>query len=100
MIINKGTLAEQFCGQELLAYMDNYTEKKLYYWGDMDPQGFDILHMFRTRFPDTRSLFMNIDCYNQFKEYAHHAGNYTIRENLHLTNEEKELISMLGYKED
>ncbi|MBI9097555.1 MAG: hypothetical protein JEY91_03705 [Spirochaetaceae bacterium] len=70
-------------------------EKKLYYWGDMDPQGFDILHMFRTRFPETRSLFMNMDCYNQFKEYAHSAGNYNIRENLHLTDEEKECYQYL-----
>ena len=32
IIIDKGCLAEQFVGQELLAYSDRYREPKLYYW--------------------------------------------------------------------
>lgn len=32
MQINTGTLAEQFVGQELLAYADPYREAQLYYW--------------------------------------------------------------------
>jgi predicted AAA+ superfamily ATPase len=30
--VNQGALAEQFVGQELLAYQDPYTEGKLYFW--------------------------------------------------------------------
>ena len=32
MQVNSGILAEQFVGQEILAYMDCYLDKKLYFW--------------------------------------------------------------------
>lgn len=32
VLLNKGALAEQFVGQELLAYRENYRESSLYYW--------------------------------------------------------------------
>ena len=32
MLLNQGALAEQFVGQELLAYSDNYEKTKLYFW--------------------------------------------------------------------
>lgn len=32
LLINQGAIAEQFAGQELLAYHDCYEEAKLYYW--------------------------------------------------------------------
>ncbi len=32
LLINRGMLAEQFVGQELLAYMDPYLPQPLYYW--------------------------------------------------------------------
>jgi len=32
MLVNRGALAEQFVGQELLAYASNYDEAKLYFW--------------------------------------------------------------------
>lgn len=32
MLVNRGAIAEQYVGQELLAYMPNYEEAKLYFW--------------------------------------------------------------------
>lgn len=32
ILVNRGALAEQFVGQELLAYAPNYDEAKLYFW--------------------------------------------------------------------
>jgi uncharacterized protein len=32
VLLDKGTLAEQFVGQELLAYKENYRQSSLYYW--------------------------------------------------------------------
>lgn len=32
MLLNRGAIAEQFVGQELLAYQDVYDEPRLYYW--------------------------------------------------------------------
>ena len=33
----------------------------LFYWGDLDLDGFDILASLRHRFPQTRSLFMDVE---------------------------------------
>jgi len=30
--LNQGSICEQFVGQELLAYQDYYTEKKIFFW--------------------------------------------------------------------
>ncbi len=32
MLLNRGSLAEQFVGQELIAYQEPYSEPELYYW--------------------------------------------------------------------
>ena len=32
MLLNRGALAEQFVGQELLSYQDPYDEPSLFYW--------------------------------------------------------------------
>ena len=32
MLINRGALAEQFVGQELIAHAPNYLPRELYYW--------------------------------------------------------------------
>ncbi|MFN7096687.1 MAG: ATP-binding protein [Gammaproteobacteria bacterium] len=38
LLINRGAMAEQFVGQELLAYSDPYLPQQLYYW-ERDKQG-------------------------------------------------------------
>ena len=67
-----------------------FGEKELYYWGDLDPQGFAILHLFRTLFPRTKSLFMNLETYNRFIEFAFSAAFFYRRDDLLLTDEESE----------
>lgn len=32
LLLNRGAIAEQFVGQELLAYAESYTQSQLYYW--------------------------------------------------------------------
>ena len=49
--INKGSLTEQFVGQELLAYVDPYENKKLYFWrrGKLGSEAeVDYLHVFNS----------------------------------------------------
>ena len=36
MLLNRGAIAEQFVGQELLAYQDPFDEPQLYYWSRED----------------------------------------------------------------
>jgi hypothetical protein len=39
---------------------------KLLYWGDIDVQGFEILSQFRTYFPQTKSVLMDKQAFDNF----------------------------------
>lgn len=41
---------------------------QLYYWGDLDAQGFEILSQFRKYFPQTQSVLMDSETFNLFFE--------------------------------
>ncbi|MBI9102193.1 MAG: hypothetical protein JEY99_07250 [Spirochaetales bacterium] len=70
-------------------------QKNLYYWGDIDPQGFEILHFLRTFFPHTRSVCMEREDYDHFREYAHSAGTFYARDDFNLTSAEQECYHYL-----
>ena len=42
-----------------LAYVRWLSNRSLWYWGDLDVEGFEILSRLRIRFPQTRSFLMN-----------------------------------------
>lgn len=44
--------------------------KSIFYWGDIDIHGFQILSQLRGYFPNTKSIMMNMDTYEQFKEMS------------------------------
>jgi hypothetical protein len=44
--------------------------KEIFYWGDMDVHGFQILSQLRGYFPTTKSIMMNMHTYNEFKEMS------------------------------
>jgi len=46
MLLNHGALAEQFVGQELLAYSDNYETAKLYFWARDLPATAEVDYIF------------------------------------------------------
>lgn len=70
-------------------------DMKLYYWGDIDVQGFEILSALRSIFPQTRSVLMNIAVYDRFK-YLCCIGTKSNRSGLlHLTEEEMSLYQYL-----
>ena len=70
-------------------------KNEFYYWGDLDPQGFEILGLLRTAFPHTRSVCMGMDDYRRYEKFAHPAGTFYVREDLPLTPEEKECYRYL-----
>lgn len=45
-------------------------QKKLYYFGDIDEHGFEILSEFRTIFPDVTSFCMDSTTYQTFAQFA------------------------------
>lgn len=64
--------------------------KKLYYWGDIDAQGFEILSQFRTYFPAVESFLMDAATFEHFNE-AYEGTPSPITAELRLTPEEKAL---------
>lgn len=46
MLVNQGALAEQFVGQELLAYSENYEAAKLYFWARDLPATAEVDYLF------------------------------------------------------
>lgn len=43
-------------------------DKEIFYWGDIDTHGFQILSQIRGYFPNTKSIMMDFDTLNTFKE--------------------------------
>jgi len=66
----------------------------LYYWGDLDAQGFEILSQFRGYFPHTKSIFMDKETFDKFFENDKGTPN-KISIDLNLTEEEKQLYESL-----
>lgn len=67
---------------------------KLFYWGDIDVQGFEILSQFRSYFPHAKSLLMDRITFEKFFEQD--KGTLTnISAKLNLTEEEEQLYNIL-----
>ena len=57
-------------GVEVLKDVDWLRDKKIFYWGDIDSDGFAILSMLRGYFPHTKSIFMDKKTIDKFVEYS------------------------------
>ena len=58
-----GFTAGQF---KQFSWLNNY---QLFYFGDLDEHGYEILSMFRIAFPGTKSICMNMDTLNEFDRF-------------------------------
>jgi hypothetical protein len=67
----------------------------LWYWGDLDAQGFEILSQVRRYFAHTRSLMMNEMTWERYQAYAVAGTPTTMKSTLLLTPEEYALYQML-----
>lgn len=57
-----------------LAYIPWLSDRILWYWGDLDVEGFEILSRLRIRFPQTRSFLMDAPTLTQWKDSLAVAG--------------------------
>lgn len=74
-----------------ISYLRNavwLSEKNIFYWGDMDEHGFQILHQLRSYYPRTKSIMMDYKTFECFIEFAA-AGSRNKSEHLTLLNEEE-----------
>ncbi len=69
--------------------------KSIYYWGDIDEHGFQILHQIRSYFPHTKTVMMDNATYEKFYDLAG-SGEKNNAATLHnLTDEEATLYQLL-----
>ena len=47
---------------------------RLFYWGDMDPYGYNILSALRSDFSGVQSILMNRDAFTRYPAYQHRRG--------------------------
>ena len=60
----------------------------IYYWGDIDEHGFQLLHQIRSYYSHTRSVLMDSRTFDSFREFAV-KGERNKAETLHLLNKEE-----------
>ncbi len=63
-------------------------EKHIFYWGDVDEHGFQILHQLRSYYSNTKSIMMDYKTFEHFSEFSV-AGTRNNSEQLSLLNEEE-----------
>jgi len=69
--------------------------KNIYYWGDIDEHGFQILHQLRSYYPYTQSLMMDRLTYNAFEFYAAKGERNTAERLSLLSPAEAELYALI-----
>jgi hypothetical protein len=81
-------------GVDIMKDVDWLKTKRIYYWGDLDAQGFQILSQIRCHFEQVESFLM--DRYTFDKYFEGDKGIETnVEKNLRLTPEENELFKYL-----
>jgi hypothetical protein len=68
----------------------------IFYWGDMDVDGFKILSQLRSYFPQVRSIMMDMETYQAFQEFAVSIESQITETPAHLTESEKNLYTYLS----
>ncbi len=81
-------------GVDIMKDVEWLHTKRIYYWGDLDAQGFQILSEFRTYFSHVESFLMDKETFDKFSE--NDKGTITtVEKNLRLTQEEHEIYAYL-----
>ncbi len=84
----------------LLGHTTWLRDKPIYYWGDIDAHGFEMLSVMRGYFPQTRSFLMDAETFRTFKKFAVKGAEYYRSSLPHLTGEELQLFYHLLQLED
>lgn len=70
-------------------------DKHIYYWGDLDAQGFQILNQFRSYYPHTIALMMDALTWDRFSSLAKEGTPAVLQSLSCLTPEEYDLYTRL-----
>ena len=72
--------------------------KEIYYWGDIDIDGFAILSQIRGYFPQIKSIFMDKKTFDKFKDFIVQYKQLNSKELKNLTYSEQNLYNMIENK--
>jgi hypothetical protein len=78
----------------LLADVDWLKSKELYYWGDIDVHGFQILSQFRSHYPKAKSILMDNNTLQKYYENGK-GGDFNVIPLDNLSNSELEVYEMV-----
>ena len=81
-------------GVDILKDVEWLKNKNIFYWGDIDVHGFQILSEIRSHFKHVESFLMDRDTFNEFFE-GDKSPETNVEKELCLTQEEKELFNYL-----
>jgi hypothetical protein len=81
---------------ELLADIGWLRDTQIYYWGDLDAQGFQILSALRSNFPNTISFLMDTNTLEKYQRFAVKGTTSPLVELAHLSPNEFSLYKNLA----
>jgi Uncharacterized protein conserved in bacteria len=81
-------------GVDIMKDVEWLKTKKIYYWGDLDAHGFQILSEIRNHFKQVESFLMDKDTFKQFNE-GDRGTETNVEKGLCLTQEENEVFRYL-----
>lgn len=70
-------------------------EKEIYYWSDLDVQGFQMLSQLRSYFSKTKSFLMEMDVFENYKDFVVSGTQTNVKSLPNLSVEEKEVFEFL-----
>ena len=79
-------------GAKIIKDAEWLSTKNIFYWGDIDAQGFEILSQVRSYYPSAQSFLMDWDTFNQFNENDKGTES-KVTATLNLTKDEYELYN-------
>lgn len=71
-------------------------DKEIFYWGDIDTHGMQILSQMRGYFPNTKSILMDFETLNTFKEDWGTGEPINVTDLPNLNSEERELFEFIN----
>lgn len=74
------------------------SSKNIFYWSDLDVQGFQMLSQLRSYFPQTKSILMDSKVLQDYKEYIIKGTASNCQSLPYLTVEERDVFELLSAK--
>jgi hypothetical protein len=80
-------------GVSVLNQVPGLIEAEIFYWGDMDVEGFQILSVLRSILPQTRSWLMDLETLHEFRRLSVPGNGASFEPPAHLNAAEREVFT-------